>query len=280
MEVAMTRDHPGAFPLAELFGWPDTNRSKEADSARRNKFCPFLVAECTKKTGHAEAGPIGTCSIRKGQRTIIICPQRFRGDNHTIAREIAGYAFGAGTSFKLVRELAVRTGAGERWSLDYVAAERTATGYGKIIAIEDQAIDTTGSVVPYVQWFLAARSGTVKHSFGLNWANVYKRIIPQVARKGRIFEAWGSQLYVVIQDELLRYIRNRIALSSAQEGEAVNLLFEAYRLEADTAGGINRLTPAETFATTVRRLDEAYQASAALPLRDAVEKLLDSKPAL
>lgn len=276
----MKREAPKRFPVAELFGCPDGNRSPLAESARATRWCPFLDAGCTKTTGHAQVGPIGTCAVRRGETTVIICPQRFRAADHAIARAIAKGAFGEEVKFKLVRELVVRTGAGQRWSLDYVAAEVVPGGYGKIIGIEDQAIDTTGSLVPYVQAYLSGGAKVPQHAFGLNWANVYKRIIPQVARKGRIFEAWGSQLYVVIQDELLDYIRQRIALSAAQPGEAVNLVFKPYRLVTDAPRGANRLKPMQTLATTVRRLDEAYQASAALPIRAEVEKLLDSKPPL
>jgi len=276
----MKREAPKRFPVAELFGYPDGNRSPLAESARARRWCPFLGAGCTKTTGHAESGPIGTCAVRRGERTVIICPQRFRGGDHAIARAIAKEAFGEKVKFKLVRELVVRTGPGQRWSLDYAAAELLPGGYGKIIGIEDQAIDTTGSLVPYVQAYLSGGATTPQHAFGLNWANVYKRIIPQVARKGRIFEAWGSQLYVIIQDELLDYIKQRIALSAAQPGEAVNLVFKPYRLATDALTGTNRLTPMIALATTVRRLDEACQASASLPIRAEVETLIDSKPAL
>jgi hypothetical protein len=269
------------FPIAELFGFPDTNLSETARAARSRRFCPFINSQCTKVTGHAQMGPIGTCSVRYRGQTVIVCPQRFRGDNHVIARAVASQAFGAEAPIKLVREVVVKTGTGERWSLDYVAAEMVGEAFGKIIGIEDQAIDTTGSVVPFVQAYLEGRTdGQPWHTYGLNWANVYKRIIPQVARKGRIFEAWGSQLYVVIQDVLLGYIGKRIAVRPAQPGESVNLIFQAYRLQLDGNAGKNILVPAETLATTVRRLDEAYQASAALPLRSQVEKAIQAKPAL
>lgn len=63
--------------LAEVFGFPINNFSKEADRHRRLKLCPFnnKVPNCTKDKAK---DPLGVCSVWDGNEIAITCPVRFR----------------------------------------------------------------------------------------------------------------------------------------------------------------------------------------------------------
>src|SRR6266849_2581297 len=64
-------------PLAEVFGFPTTDMSANANRYRSKRLCPFnnKVPNCTKDKAK---NPLGVCSVREGKQIAITCPIRFR----------------------------------------------------------------------------------------------------------------------------------------------------------------------------------------------------------
>ncbi|RKY22930.1 MAG: hypothetical protein DRP79_09990 [Planctomycetota bacterium] len=63
--------HTSKNPLAEVFGFPTNNQSREAERRRKHRLCPFnnKAPSCTKdKT----SDPLGACSIYDGDEPAIV----------------------------------------------------------------------------------------------------------------------------------------------------------------------------------------------------------------
>ncbi|MCJ7778449.1 MAG: hypothetical protein MUP16_09065 [Sedimentisphaerales bacterium] len=75
-ETAKSADHTKQ-PLAEVFGFPIDNSSKNAIRYRKHRLCPFgnRVPNCTKDKAN---NPLGICSIYDNSYVVITCPIRFR----------------------------------------------------------------------------------------------------------------------------------------------------------------------------------------------------------
>ena len=82
-------------PLAEVFGYPISNMSDEAQRHRQDRLCPFnnRVPSCTKDKVE---DPLGVCSVFSGENAVITCPIRFR-EGWSIASDAAGFFFAPGT---------------------------------------------------------------------------------------------------------------------------------------------------------------------------------------
>ena len=90
-------------PLAEVFGFPCNNLTKNAARYRKLKLCPFQnkVPNCTKDKAD---NPLGVCSVFHGNNVAITCPIRFRQD-WLIAEDAAMFFFPEGTSWTSLTEV-------------------------------------------------------------------------------------------------------------------------------------------------------------------------------
>jgi hypothetical protein len=86
-EYSMARHHP----LVEVFGFPTSNFSPEANRHRAKRLCPYnnKVPNCTKDKAK---NPLGVCSIYDDSNIAITCPIRFRQD-WLIADDAAAFFF-------------------------------------------------------------------------------------------------------------------------------------------------------------------------------------------
>ena len=78
-------------PLAEVFGFPISNFSAEANRHRAKRLCPYnnKVPNCTKDKAK---DPLGVCSVYDNSSIAITCPIRFRQD-WLIADDAASFFF-------------------------------------------------------------------------------------------------------------------------------------------------------------------------------------------
>jgi hypothetical protein len=256
-----------AVPIAEFFGFAADDSSAEAMRHRNERRCPFLDGPCVKFSAGVA---LGTCSKARGQESpIIICPRRFSAGGEQVARLIAREAEPP-TVLAVVPEVPVGRRLGR---MDWILAELDAAGRvtGSLYGVEAQAVDTTGSLKPYVEaYFAGADWNFVRHTSGINWRNVWKRIVPQILAKGRLFEALGSRLFVVMQDVLVDYLKNDLGLEEARPGENPNVIFYAFHLAPKVPGPGFELELAERFETTLRRIERAVGDVASLPSRSDV----------
>lgn len=93
-------------PLAEVFGFPIDNMSREAVRCRQNRLCPFnnKVPNCTKDKAN---DPLGVCSVITDGELAITCPIRFR-EKWLIAEDAATFFFPAGTRWTTLTEVRLK----------------------------------------------------------------------------------------------------------------------------------------------------------------------------
>ena len=98
-------------PLAEVFGFPAENTSKEATRYRKLRLCPFnnRVPNCTKDKAD---NPLGVCSVFNGNGIAVTCPVRFRQYWH-IAEDAAKFFFSQGTTWTSLTEVRLNDKSGE-----------------------------------------------------------------------------------------------------------------------------------------------------------------------
>jgi len=203
--------------IIELFGYAADDMS---DSARRHfqqKSCPFVGANCSK-TNHDQSVVYGTCSVTAGKgREIIICPKRLYAKNYGVFSDVVTCIWGQlplviGGDLNELRKKAVKHSAcvvafgqnsgkeitvqsNGKLSMDWVLQKYKNVG-GRLVpedfvGIEVQSIDTTGNYRDNFHAYEQLKSGKPPNyipdaGHGLNWANVHKRLVPQIIRKGNI----------------------------------------------------------------------------------------------
>ena len=201
--------------IHEWYGYLASDSSSTAAASAASEQCPFLGSACTK--------PGGVCSVEPSPGVLsAVCPNRLYFDDHRLLREIAALAFGPHNpvlNSQGLPELAPGTSAresalaarrpyvgvfgrgwggeiklppaypdGPRYAVDFLLVLVDSGGaLAGIVPVEVQTIDTTGSYRPSV---LALQSGraVVPSTFGMNWENVNKRILPQLIVKGLMLQ--------------------------------------------------------------------------------------------
>lgn len=212
--------------IVELFGYSPNDLSAPALSAFANKFCPFTEGPCTK-TNHDQTVVYGVCSVSNGIRSgphdeVIVCPKRLYQKKGRIFDDLAKEVWGdqtelvIGGNLQSLRKRAlalphpaiafgqasgteIGVNSNGQMSMDWVI-QNYANTRGLVpkefIGIEVQSIDITGNYRDnWLSYEAMKRTGLIPNipsgiatsGHGLNWANVHKRLIPQIIRKGNIY---------------------------------------------------------------------------------------------
>ena len=171
--------------------------------------CPFINKACTKHN-HDKTITYGTCSVTSTIGDVIICPNRLYANDYRTIKHVVVDAFGANIDFYLfdefIRErenikecivaLSHHSGkevkVGNSLSMDWVLVRIENHKLVEYVGIEIQSIDITGN---YRDVWHAYKNFTIdtdiekipSSAHGLNWANVHKRLIPQLIRKGLVY---------------------------------------------------------------------------------------------
>lgn len=194
-------------PLAEVFGFPTTSLSADADRYRRNRLCPFnnRVPNCTKDKAE---NPLGVCSIFDGDDVVITCPVRFRQE-WLIAEDAAGFFFSKGTSWTSLTEVRLNDKNGRSaGNIDAVLVsydDRThqINSFG---ALEVQAVYISGNVRRPFEYYMSNPHAGAQ----MNWtgqsgyprpdylSSSRKRLAPQLLFKGGILKAWNRRMAVAL----------------------------------------------------------------------------------
>jgi hypothetical protein len=195
--------------LVEVFGYAPDDLSKEARSLWNIGGCPFLNKACIK-INHDQTIIYGTCSVTSPYGDIIICPNRLYANNYNTIRCVAIDAFGnipfllfdeyikqRGNIDECVVALGKNSGkevqVDHHFSMDWVLARIVDAHLIEYVGIEIQSIDISGNYrdawhgyknLPHTNKPL---SEIPSSNHGLNWANVHKRLIPQLLRKGVVY---------------------------------------------------------------------------------------------
>ncbi len=211
--------------LVEVFGYRPDDLTQDVRTLWNLGGCPFINKACIK-INHDQTITYGTCSVTSPYGDIIICPNRFYADNYEVLRKVSEDAFGNEKPFLMYdeylekraryKECIVALGknsgkevqVGKALSMDWVLAYVSDGCLKEYVGIEVQSIDITGN---YRDAWHAYRNITPSVSkgalpssqHGLNWANVHKRLIPQLIRKGVIYARSNlvkKGLYFILPD--------------------------------------------------------------------------------
>lgn len=258
--------------LVELFGYAPDDTSPVARNLWVLEACPFIGSACTK-LNHDKTVTYGTCSVDAPDGPCIICPNRLYQDDYAALRRIAKEAFGKVDYLSFneyvkrrpsapdcVVALGQRSGKevklGKQLSMDWVLARVKAGRLIEYVGVEVQSIDITGNYRDAFHAYKSLKPGakaTIPASeHGLNWANVHKRLIPQIIRKGLVYsrsKLVKRGLYFVVPEIVYRKFEQILGDDIAVSGlnGPNTLTVHTYGLSAEPSHGKQRtLVPARS----------------------------------
>jgi Restriction endonuclease NotI len=240
--------------IIDLFGY-DTGAKIQPDwlTVVPAQHCPFVERRCYKIRKSQPEIAIGTCTVEYGKAPIMICPLRLL-ERRQIFIDCLHLLTGhePGNELHVVSEISVPGG-----SIDYILASIREGKVRDFVAIELQTLDTTGTVWPDRQRFVASKgiTGVAQQdldnpkSFGMNWKMTAKTILVQLHHKIQTLEAVNKHLVLVVQDRLLDYMTKEFTfdhLVNARTSDPMH--FHAYRMAVGEGGG-HRLSLATRLST-------------------------------
>lgn len=204
--------------IIEIFGHSPSDISAQARNFWSLNACPFIGQSCGKYD-HTNTICYGTCSVSWKNSSVIICPNRLYEKEYKTIKRVAIDAFG-NIPFMFFHEyihrpnedciVALAHNSGrevsiQNMSMDWVLAKIINNTLVEYVGIEVQSIDITGN---YRDAWYAARDKKTEcppSRHGLNWANVHKRLIPQLIRKGLMYSKSSlvkKGLYFILPDSV------------------------------------------------------------------------------
>lgn len=214
--------------ICEIFGHAPDDLTDDARSLWSIGGCPFIKAQCTKYN-HDQSIVYGTCSVVTSEHEVIICPNRLYAENYESIRNVAKDAFGdkipvymfdefiekrtqngkcvVAIGHRSGREVKVKRSLSMDWILAVIEKGRLL----EYVGVEVQSIDITGNYRDAWHAYKNLSNSNISKipssGHGLNWANVHKRLIPQIIRKGIIYSKSKyvkKGLYFVVPDEVYK----------------------------------------------------------------------------
>lgn len=224
--------------ISEIFGYSPDDLTTVCRKYWREEICPFVFTNCSK-FNHDQSIVYGVCSVSDGDAgEVIICPKRLYANNYQTLREVAYDAFG-NLPFYLVKDIIgnmetmpeefvlalgqnsgkeIQVGTtGSKLSMDWVLVRVVNKKALEIAGVEVQSIDITNNYRDNWQAYKNHERGKeskviVPNSLhGLNWANVHKRLIPQIIRKGQIYsdsELATKGIYFIVPNQVYSRFEN------------------------------------------------------------------------
>lgn len=191
--------------LVEIFGYAPDDKSTACRSLWTLGACPFTEAPCVK-TNHDKTVVYGVCSVTTKYGDCVVCPNRLYAEGKAVLKRVAQDAFGSLPFYSFqefvrrrdvaepcVVALGINSGSEVRvprlGSMDWVLAKIEDLKLTEYTGIEVQSVDVTGNYRD--AWHAYRRLGendvVPSSEHGMNWANVYKRLIPQILRKSLVY---------------------------------------------------------------------------------------------
>lgn len=289
------RDFPPAekpFPIIEVFGYDRRLQAPEGRDAFNARHCPFANKSCEKFRQYG----FGYCSIQyraeddDDYAIYAVCDHRL--DGVPVMHAIRDY-FNSIEHVRLVDEVKLNNPS---QSFDFIAIDRASDDF---IAIETQTIDIRGGGVgpawvsilegEPAAWRKRFTEDAAKKrrkrdaiDYGVNMANITKRLGFQVAEKGALLRSIGSKLYVVTQDRCFRYMARRIpARWTSNRAEPWDITFLTFDYTGTVLpDGRRELAQLQTMRTTVASFSKALARSTAVITRQAFLERVKQKGGL
>jgi hypothetical protein len=199
--------------MCEIFGFTPDDLTPECRNYWAREICPFIGTQCTK-FNHDKSVVYGVCSVLAGNEEIIICPKRLYAESYKTLRDVCADAFGylplylvkEVKTLDLVKETPnefvvafgqnsgreIQVGSSRnKLSMDWVLVRVVDGEAVEIAGTEVQSIDITNNYraiwEAYKNLIDSPNTLIPSSTHGMNWANVHKRLIPQIIRKGQIY---------------------------------------------------------------------------------------------
>lgn len=287
--------------ICELYGRSASEVNEDILSKWSTRKCPFSGDACSKR--RHDNTPAGVCAVRQSssETPIICCPQRLYADNYELLREVAIDAFSLTReeqqSLQLVagepaaKQIAISFPGkvtvcvfGHRWghelplpvpssfkstcSIDWILVLlNSLTGAPEsFCAAEVQTVDTTGSHAAAAS-ALTERGVLECGDFGINWANVRKRIFTQIVYKGQVLERetrCTSGLYYIVPKPV--FDNNFTSLGGERllprfPKRPGTITFFVYDYDPDTkfsSSCVRPLKHIESYTTGIHQLQQAF----------------------
>lgn len=247
--------------LCEIFGYAPDDTSDAARKQCKSQECPFVGGTCIKHShpqGDAPVVVYGACSVKNVRRTanveeVIICPQRLYTGKYAALKACVYDALGSTTIPILTpsqysdakgrhtlpkdcvvmlgqncgREIVVAKKEVGKVSLDWVFVRVRDQQPTMFIPGEVQSIDITGNY--YATWrsYVNENRTIPPSDHGMNWANVWKRLIPQIVMKGAIAstsDLTTKGMYFVVPEIVYRRFERLVGNPPAQRAAAKGVL--------------------------------------------------------
>lgn len=251
--------------LIEIFGYAPDDLTPSCRSLWRLAACPFINKPCSK-ANHDGSVVYGTCSVSSPYGDCVICPNRLYEKNYAVLRTIAKEAFPGVPDIlmydhyipvrdkvdRCVVALGQNSGRevrlGKNLSMDWVLARIEQGQLVEYVGVEVQSIDITGNYRDAWHAYKSLDGRTVvlpSSCHGMNLANVHKRLIPQIIRKGAIYASSPlvrSGLYFVVPDIVYRKFEEIIGrdIPLLEEGGRDILTVHTYELSPFMGHGEQR----------------------------------------
>lgn len=225
--------------IAECLGEPADSMRNPANADYR---CPFINRECIKSS-HILDVPAPVCTIyrhaKKGagnpqdRPPVCVCPKRFYGAD--IPADVIRECWtGEKKDLRVVYEIGMQ----KFGNVDLVIAdvdEKTEKVLS-FLPVELQAVDISGSVLPYYEALIASAMVEKRKSYGFNWGNVRKRFLAQLVTKGFHCHHWGTRIVAVVQEDLYEQFQAHAKLAEVKLQDS-NIIFMLYQFTRSPADG-------------------------------------------
>lgn len=218
--------------ISEFFTLNTLAENTDWQAVIQHQQCSYLGKKCIKTRKSQSDIAIGTCTVQYQNKDIIICPHRLL-EKHKIFIDCIHLLtlHEPGNELHILPEISIPGG-----SIDYIFASVRNGKVKDFVGIELQTMDTTGTVWPERQRFLAskgiAQSEITQKPFGMNWKMTAKTILVQLHHKIQTFEHLNKHLVLVLQAPLLQYMQKEFDFahisSNPKIGDAMH--FHAYEL--------------------------------------------------
>ena len=285
-----------ARSLVEVFGYSPIDTTPVARKFWQLNACPFIGKACSKYD-HTNTICYGTCSVTNTGQNVVICPNRLYADGYATIKRVGQDVFGdipfmlfdeylkeatkLGASLDCVVALGQNSGKEvklSKMSMDWVLAHIKDGALDGYVGIEVQSIDITGN---YRDAWYAARDqkSTIPPSeHGLNWANVHKRLIPQIIRKSIVYSKSAlvkQGLYFIVPEPVYQrfdeVIGSDIPLVTENGKDVITI--HTYDLsESVAAGQTRKLIKSRTFKFKADEFSARFITGPNLPSGESLDK--------
>lgn len=222
--------------LTELFTLNTLSENIDWRNVISKQQCAYLGKKCIKNRKSQSDIAIGTCTVKYGNNDIIICPHRLLENSKIFIDCIHLLTLHEpGNELHIVSEVSVPGG-----SIDYFLVSARQGKVKDFVGIELQTMDTTGTVWPERQRFLAEKG--LPHEkienkpFGMNWKMTAKTILVQLHHKITTFEHLNKHLVLVVQAPLLSYMQKEFAFGHISANPKIGdpMHFHSYELNQNS----------------------------------------------